>query len=74
MISMSFVCDYAKVSPTVLMYTVDHKLKNRAFSTYEDMDEDIFVLHVLPYEKGVILSPAECATLAETVNPYLFED
>ena len=67
---MSFVCDYAIVSPIVAMYKVDSTICD-TFSTYEDIDEDKFVLHVFPID-GDALSPADSAKVAEIVNPYIF--
>ena len=70
MTMLSYICDYATVSPIILMYKVDSAIR-ATFSTYEDLDEDRFVLHVFPMD-GDILSPADSAKVAEIVNPYIF--
>ena len=67
---MSFICDYAIVSPIVAIYKVDGTIDS-TFSTYEDIDEDKFVLHVFPID-GNTLSPADSAKVAELINPYIF--
>lgn len=68
---MSFVCDYAKVSPLVLMYRVDKALRDVGFSTYTDIDEDRFVLSVMPY--GTPFDAQACGIIANLVNPYIFD-
>jgi hypothetical protein len=68
---MSFVCDYAKVSPLVLMYRVDKALRDVGFSTYTDVDEDRFVLSVMPYSKA--FDAQACGIIANLVDPYLFD-
>ena len=67
---LSYICDYATISPILLMYKVDSKIR-ATFSTYKDLDEDRFVLHVFPMD-GEGLSPADSAKVAEIVNPYIF--
>lgn len=69
---MSFVCSYAKVSPIILMYRVDSALREVGFSTFTDIDEERFVLSVMPW--GNSLSPQACDIIANLVDPYLFED
>ena len=68
---MSFVCDYAKVSPIILMYRVDKALRDVGFSTYTDVDEDRFVLSVMPYGKAFDVQA--CGIIANLVNPYIFD-
>ena len=68
---MSFICDYAKVSPAVLMYIVDSTLRDVGFSTYTDIDEDRFVLSVMPY--GAPFDAQACGIIANLVNPYIFD-
>jgi hypothetical protein len=68
---MSFVCDYAKTSPLVLMYRVDKALRDVGFSTYTDVDEDRFVLSVMPYGKA--FDAQACGIIANLVDPYLFD-
>lgn len=70
MTMMSFICDYATISPLILMYKVDSSIR-ASFSTYEDIDEDRFRLNVFPMD-GNCLSPADSAKVAEIVNPYIF--
>ena len=67
---MSFICDYALVSPIVAMYKVDSTIDS-TFSTCEDIDENRFVLHVFPIG-GDTLSPADSAKVVELINPYIF--
>jgi len=69
---MTFVCDYAKISPIILMYRVDGALRGVGFSTYLDIDEDRFVLSVFPY--GQRFGAQACNIVANLVKPYLFED
>lgn len=70
MTMLSCICDYATISPILLMYKVDSAIR-ATFSTCEDIDEDRFVLHVFPID-GDILSPADSAKVMEIVNPYIF--
>lgn len=69
MTMLSYICDYAIVSPILLMYKVDSAIR-ATFSTYEDLDEDRFILHVFPMD-GKVLSPADSAKVAEIVNSYI---
>ena len=69
---MSFVCDYAKISPVILAYKVDGALCDIGFATYTDVDEDKFVLSVMPWGKA--FNAQTCGIIANLVDPYLFED
>lgn len=71
MIEMSFICNYAKISPLVLMYKID-SLK-RGFTTFKDVDEDRFILYVFPWYELRTLSADDIKVITEAVNPYIFD-
>ena len=71
MVSMSFVCDYAKISPALLMYKIDHS--DCCFSTYKDVDEDKFILYVFPWDKNDVFSADDINVITGIINPYIFD-
>lgn len=68
---MSFVCDYAKISPLVLMYKID-SLK-RGFATFKDVDEDRFVLYIFPWNELEVLSADDIKVITSEVSFYLYD-
>lgn len=69
--SMSFVCDYAKISALVLMYKIEHEANG--FCTFKDVDEDSFVLYVYPWSELEPFTAEEVKTITDLVNPYIFD-
>lgn len=68
---MTFICDYALISSTVLVDRIwsDTSLEVIAFA--EDIDEDTFLLRVeLPWEGADEISEADMARILEIVKPY----
>ena len=69
--TMTFTFDYALIDPMTLMYKVDHAFRNIVFSTYEDIDEDSFLLHFFPFNGEIPYEKIQ--EISDFVNPYLFE-
>ena len=68
---MSFVCDYAKISPLVLMYKIDSL--RRGFTTFKDVDEDRFILYIFPWNELEVLSADDIKVITSEVNLYLYD-
>lgn len=67
---MTFICDYAKVSPAVLGILVQGKA-GRFFCNWWDEDEDTFIFRVFTLD-GEGLSEAERAIISAVVGPALY--
>jgi hypothetical protein len=64
----AFICDYAKISPDVLVNLVTTKILG-AWGAYVDIDENRFELHVLEPFKTV---KVDWTQAREVISPYLY--
>lgn len=64
---MSFVCDYATISPVILEFRIIDVFGLPAY--IEDIDEDRFAINI--YGNS---DPEKREAIAEFLNPYLYVD
>jgi hypothetical protein len=69
---MTFICDYAKVSPAVLEMMVE-KATSRLFCNWWEETEDSFVFRVFALDDEGITAE-EQKVICEIVEPKLFKD
>lgn len=70
----TYVCDYATVSPVVLVNAIiNDDIFVNAWADFYDVDEDVFVLRVYPVfgEENVDLTAEEWRLVENLVKPYL---
>ena len=70
----TYVCDYATVSPAVLVNTIiNDDIFVNAWADFYDVDEDVFVLRVYPVfgEENTDLTAEEWRLVENLVKPYL---
>lgn len=68
---MTFICDYAFISPVVLATRVECEAL-MAVTDWRDIDEDRFVFRV--FSDGEDFAPFEVELINSLVAPYLYKE
>lgn len=71
---MTFICDYATISPYILCNKIIATTNAMMWATYNDIDEERFNLTVFNPLKGEELSEEDKAWLETVINPYLYRE
>ena len=73
-IMMTFICDYATISPIILCNKIIAGTTAMMWATYNDIDEDCFNLTVFNPLEGEELSEEDKAWLEIVMEPYLYRE
>lgn len=69
----TFVLDYAKVSPIIIIDTIDQYFSGRLFACWVDFNSDTFGIRITAFKRGDF-SPEDIKWINQYLEPFLWKN